>query len=92
MTPGDRVARANRARQLIEEDLKEAFDGVRMALLERLEAAPIGDRDVHHEITLTLQLLKQLKGHLVSYVQDGKLAEKEIEQENWLQKAKRKFA
>jgi hypothetical protein len=25
-------------------------------------------------------------------VQDGKLAEKEIEQENWLQKAKRKFA
>jgi hypothetical protein len=92
MTPGERVSRGDRARQLVEGDLKEVFEGVRIALLERLESSAIGDRDSHHEITLTLQLLKQLKGHLVSYMQDGKLAEKEMEQENWLVRAKRKFA
>jgi hypothetical protein len=92
VTPGDRIARANRARDLIENDLKDTFESVRMALLERLEACPIGDRDAQHEIALTLQLLKQLKQHLLSYVQDGKLAEKEVEQKTWLEKAKKRFA
>lgn len=92
MTPGERVARANKARRLVEDELKDVFDGVRSALVERLEACPIGDRDAQHEIALTLQLLKQLKQHLLNYVQDGKLAEREQEQENWLRKARKRFA
>lgn len=93
MTPGERVARANRARELLEDDLmKSVFSGVRNALVERLETCPIGDTNTQHEIALTLQLLKQLQSQLRQFIQDGTLATKEIEQETWLARARKKFA
>lgn len=93
MTPGERVARANKARELLEDDLmKSVFSGVRNALIERLEACPMGDMDTQHEIALTLQLLKQLQSQLRQFIQDGTLATKEIEQETWLARARKKFA
>ena len=93
MTPGERVARANRARDILDEEtMRGAFDGVRMALLDRLEATAIGDTATQHEIALTLQCLKQVRQHLESYITDGKLAVREQEQENFMARMRRRIA
>jgi hypothetical protein len=93
MTPGDRVARANRAREILDENtLSSAFSAVRSALVDRLEATAIGDTSTQHEIALTLQCLKQVKQHLESYITDGKLAEREVEQERFLTRMRKRIA
>ena len=93
MTPGDRIARSNRAIQLLHDPLlQQVFSGVRMALVERLESSGIGDEKTQHEIALMLQLLKQLNTHLLNFADDGKLAAKEVEHENWLAKFRKKSA
>ena len=81
MTPGERVARAQRAAQLIDHDLKGVFEGVEGLIVEKMKAVAVGDRDTQHELVLTLQLLGRLKGHLKSWIQDGTLAEAEMRQE-----------
>lgn len=53
--------------------LQKAMEGVRQGLLERLEASGIGDRDLHHEIALSLQALKSVKRQLDRWVQDGEV-------------------
>ena len=93
MTPGERIARANRARELLEEQtMRGVFDGVREALVVKLEQCAIGDTATQHEIALTLQLLKQLRAHLQSYIDDGSLAEREVEQEKWFARMRKRIA
>jgi hypothetical protein len=82
-----------RAREILDEDLMgSVFRDVREALVARLEAAAIGDTSTHHEIALTLQLLRQLRAHLESYITDGKLAEREQEDDNFMRRMKRRIA
>lgn len=74
MTPEQAIERANQAARLLDDPtLQKAFEGVRMALLTRLEEVAIGDLDTQHEIAVSLQLLKQLKRQLHTWVTDGKL-------------------
>jgi hypothetical protein len=68
------VERANQATRLLNDPtLVRAFEGVRQALLVKLEDIPLVDRDLQHEITVSLQLLKQLKRQLVTWVTDGQI-------------------
>jgi hypothetical protein len=93
MTPGERIARANRARELLsEETMRSVFAGVKNALIEKLEMCPVGDTGTQHEIALTLQLLKQLQNHLRHFVDDGVLAEAEVQQESFMARMKRKVS
>lgn len=89
MTPGDRIARANRANELLNSGtMKEAFNGVREALVVSLESCAVGDTSTQHEIALMLQLLKRVQAHLQSWVSDGTLAKKEVEQQTWLDRVR----
>jgi hypothetical protein len=93
MTPGDRIARANRARELLDEEtMRGVFNGVREALVLKLEQCPIGDTQTQHEIALTLQLLKQLRAHLQAFIDDGVLAEREVDQEKWFARMRKRIA
>jgi hypothetical protein len=93
MTPGERIARANRARELLEEEtMRSVFSGVREALVTKLEQCAIGDTATQHEIALTLQLLKQLRQHLQTFADDGTLAEREVEQERWITRMRKRLA
>lgn len=68
------VERANQAQRLLDDPtLVKAFEGVRQALLTKLEEVPLVDREVQHEITVSLQLLKQLKRQLATWIADGQL-------------------
>lgn len=74
MTPQETLDRAHQAEQLLGNvTLQKAFEGVRQALLVRLEECAIGDHAIQHEITVSLQLLKQLKRQLSNWVSDGQL-------------------
>jgi len=93
MSPGERVARANKAREVLNENMMGGvFNEVREALVSKLEQTPIGDTDTQHEIALTLQLLKQLRRHLENWIEDGALAEREIENENFMARMRRRIA
>lgn len=88
MTPGERVARKQKAEQLIDHDLRGVFEGVEGLIVEKLKAVAVGDRDTQHELVLTLQLLGRLRAHLRSWIQDGQLAEAEIRQEEAIRRRK----
>lgn len=89
MTNADRIARANRAADLLKE-LGWVFDEVREDMTRALEASAIGDVDTHHSIALCLQALKMVRGKLQSVVDDGKLAVAEQEHDNWITRLKRR--
>lgn len=87
------MARANKAREILNEQLMGGvFNEVREALVARLEQTPIGDTSTQHEIALTLQLLKQLRRHLESWIEDGTLAARELENENFMARMRRRIA
>lgn len=72
----DVIRRGQEAKRLLNEPLlKEAFDGVRMKILERLEEVAIGDVDTQHELTLCLQTIKQVKRYMENWMRDGQLEE-----------------
>lgn len=68
----DTIERGRRAEVLLNDPvLKEAFDGVREALVMAMEGSPVKDADLHHQIALSLQLLKQLQSRLHNFVATG---------------------
>ena len=72
--------------------MSSVFRDVRNALIERLENTAIGDTATQHELALTLQLLRQLRQHLETYIADGKLAQREMEQEHWIARMRKRIA
>ena len=81
----DSIQRGQEAEQLLGNPLlKAAFTGVRDALIEKLEQAPIGDIDTQHEIALMLQTIETVRRYLENWVRDGQLeAERATSHANW---------
>ena len=71
---------------------RAAIDGVREALVQRLEECPIADTVMQHEIAISLQLLKQIERHIKSFVATGELERaKKKEELSWIKRAKAQF-
>ena len=69
MTP---IERGYEAKRLLENPvLKEAIEGVRNGLITTLEASAIGDRDLHHEVALSLQVLINIRRQLTHFINAG---------------------
>jgi hypothetical protein len=81
------ISKAIKAQALIDDPtLSEAFEQVRIALLERFESCPIRDREGQHEIKLMLKLLSDVRLNLVSVINSGKVIEYRV---SMLERAKR---
>ncbi len=67
---------------------------VRDGIIEKWEAAPIRDIDGQHELKLMLKLLGDLQNNIKNFVDSGKLAKIEIEEDRKVKefKARNKFA
>jgi hypothetical protein len=96
VTPGERIARANRVKEILEESvMREAFEGVRSVIVAKLENEEY-DLGLEREMDLirVLKNLKLLRLSLVSVIQDGDLAlaeqKEEEHQQSWLQRLARK--
>lgn len=90
MTP---LERADEAEQVLKNPvLTKAFEDIREGLVKRLESSPMGDVDTQHEIALTLQVLKQVKQTLVSYIGEKTIVEHRKKQDSFIDKIREKYA
>jgi hypothetical protein len=73
MTPTERGYEAKRL--LDNEVLKEALTAIRENLVGKMEASAIGDKDLHHTIALSLQVLSNIKRQLYKFIDTGQYEE-----------------
>ena len=74
MTTADTIERANQAKRLLDDPtLQKAFAGVREALVQRMEAAAIGDDRTHHSLVQQLQALREIQRQLHKWFTDGEV-------------------
>lgn len=59
--------------------LREALDSMKAAIVQKWEESPLTDTQGQHELRLMLKLLKDFEGNLKRFVQDGKMADFEID-------------
>ena len=83
MTQEERVRRAYSAKELLDnQSLQDAFKDVREGLVSSLEGCKWGEDAKQKNIMLSLQLLKGLRGVIEAHINDGKVAQKEIDRFN----------
>lgn len=72
MSPNER---GQRAKQLLEDEvLQDTFAAVRESIVAQIERSAFGDAETHHQASIALQILKQLKSTLVKFVDEGEAA------------------
>jgi hypothetical protein len=75
MSPDKEIQRGRHAEQLLNDELlKEAFDTVEDAILEKWRQSPVRDLDGQHELRLLLKAVMDVKGYIVEVMNTGKLA------------------
>lgn len=76
------VTRAQQAKHLLDNPIyQESIKSVREAIIKAWSDAPIRDVDGQHELKLMLKLLTDLENNILRAVNDGKLAQIEIERQ-----------
>lgn len=76
MTDAQILRKADQAKSILEnEAMRDAFAGVRAALLDKFEQCPIRDKEGQHEIKLMLKLLGDVRANLQSMIDSGKVIE-----------------
>ena len=89
MTP---LERAEQARHLLQNPtLKAAFEEIRQGLVAKLEEVPMGDVDTHHEVAISLQLLKRLKTQLQRYIDDQAIDKHKQKQATFIEKMRERY-
>lgn len=74
------IVHGQRAKRLLEDEaLAKAFADVESAITTKWKAAPVRDREAHHELKLMLKLLGDVRANLERAVADGKLAADELQ-------------
>lgn len=82
MNESEALSRAAKARTVLESDVfVSAFANVRAAILERIEKAPIRDTEGAEELRKCLRLLNDVRANLVAAIQDGKVVEFRLKQD-----------
>lgn len=85
MTPEQEEIRGNEADRLLRDALfVEAFQKTEEAIVQKLKTCALSDRELQHELILTMQLLNRVHGYIKTVAETGKLAK--------LQKAQKTFA
>lgn len=79
MTLDEESRRGMEAERIMSEPLvKEAFDKVEASIIEALRRCDVRKEDEMKSLTLSLQLLGQIKGQFVTVIQTGQLARKSL--------------
>lgn len=86
MTPREK---AERAKAVLEDPVfNHVFTDIREQIITKLEQIPVTDVDAQHDLTITLQLLKQLKTQLSRYTDEIVLDNAKSKHDTWLKKAR----
>ncbi len=80
MSPEQAIYRANRAKEVVENEAYiEAFEAIEQELTEQWKQSPARDQDAREKIWVMLKMLQKVKISLESTMDSGKLATKELE-------------
>lgn len=82
------IERALRAQKIVNDPLfDEAFQMVKTAILEKIEAAPLRDTEGAEKLRIMLKLLRDVRAVFEQAVNDGKVAEHRLEtKRHWYEK------
>lgn len=83
------MERAALAKELLQSRMfKECMAAVKADLVVGLETVAFDDVEKQHDLALSLQILKRLHTKLERWVDDGKMEQKKLDQQNWIDRAK----
>lgn len=83
----DVIQRAQRAEKLLNDpELQAAFDNTKQAIFQKIEVTPIRDTEGLTQLRLCLKLLSDVRANLTKVLNDGKVAEFNIEETKRLAK------
>ena len=84
------IERGARAKALLEDALfKEAFEGVRAAIIDRIERCPLNDSATAEDLRRCMRLLRDVRANLEVAVQDGQVLKFRLDQDEATQKKRR---
>lgn len=87
MNESQLIAKADKAQKLLDDPLfVEAFENTRQAIFQKIEATPIRDTEGLTQLRLCLKLLTDVRANLVRVLNDGKVAEFQIQERKRLLK------
>lgn len=79
MTPGEINARANRAKDILNDPLMiEAFQLLEAQVIEEWEKCPVRDRDGREFLWMLYKNTRKFKGILQGFIERGRLASHEV--------------
>lgn len=79
MTNEEKLARANRAQALLSDELlNDAFEALKRDYTSAWLATQVRDTDARERLWQAMQVLGKVKDHLTGMVNDGKIAQREI--------------
>lgn len=83
----DEVKRGEEAQRLMEHPLfKEAMENVETGILDAMKESGLGDEKAHNKLVIALQIVGQIKKHMKTTMETGKLARIQLEKETLGQK------
>jgi hypothetical protein len=78
----DVIQRAERVHKLLNDpELISAFENTKQAIFQKIEVTPIRDTEGLTQLRLCLKLLSDVRANLVRVLNDGKVAEFNVEQQ-----------
>jgi hypothetical protein len=81
----NKIERAEKAQRILKDELfLEAFENTRQAIFQKIEVTPIRDTEGLSQLRLCLKLLSDVRANLTKVLNDGKVAEFEIEEKKRL--------
>ena len=92
LTPDQELRRGEQARQVIENEIYvEAWQKLRDGIIHMWETCPIRDKEGQHELKLELKLLKEVRHHLETTMNTGKMAKIQIERDSMFKRTVERF-
>ena len=88
MSPEEEIKRAERARQILNDDIfSEAVNQIREALFRGIRDSAFKDDELREKLCQRYAILEDLLGQLHSTMETGQLAQAELERQSLLQQA-----
>ena len=88
MSPEEEIKRAERARQILNDDIfSEAVNQIREALFRGIRDSAFKDEGLREKLCQRYAILEDLLGQLHSTMETGQLARAELERQSLLQQA-----
>jgi deoxyhypusine synthase len=90
VTIDDEIRRAEEAQRIYNNPLlKEAFEKIEQAMLERMKKVGLGEKQHHTDLVMMVQVVQGVRNHFKEIMETGQMAQ--IQKETLAQQVKRRL-